>query len=146
MDFRLLSKDENQECKGSCHIIKDKSRCYGCCQTTIIDRIVISGCFQIMRHYKFLVLKMLQNHDEIRCQRCCQIMRKDQFLAQKVSQQDPVSTMQKTGWTIHSPFLVLFGLKKNFTLVVINRGQATTIFLCIGPFSAWSRTNERTTG
>ena len=42
--------------------------------------------------------------------------------------------MQKTGWTIHSPFLVLFGLKKNFTLDVITRGQATTIFLCIGPF------------
>ena len=57
--------------------------------------------------------------------------------------QDPVSTMQKTGWTIHSPFLVLFGLKKNFTLDVITRGQATTIFLCIGPFSAWSRTTEQ---
>ena len=51
--------------------------------------------------------------------------------------------MQKTGWTIHSPFLVLFGLKKNFTLDVITRGQATTIFLCIGPFSAWSQTNEQ---
>ena len=51
--------------------------------------------------------------------------------------------MQKTGWTIHSPFLVLFGLKKNFTLDVITRGQATTIFLCIGPFSAWSRTTEQ---
>ena len=53
--------------------------------------------------------------------------------------------MQKTGWTIHSPFLVLFGLKKNFTLDVITRGQATTIFLCIGPFSAGGQTNERTT-
>ena len=51
--------------------------------------------------------------------------------------------MQKTGWTIHSPFLVLFGLKKNFTLDVITRGQATTIFLCIGPFSAWSWTTEQ---
>ena len=51
--------------------------------------------------------------------------------------------MQMTGWTIHSPFLVLFGLKKNFTLDVITRGQATTIFLCIGPFSAWWRTNEQ---
>ena len=53
--------------------------------------------------------------------------------------------MQKTGWTIHSPFLVLFGLKKNFTLDVITRGQATTIFLCIGPF--WhgniKQTNEQ---
>ena len=46
---------------------------------------------------------------------------------------DPMSTMQKTGWTIHSPFLVLFGVKKNFTVDVITRGQATTI---IGPFSA----------
>ena len=52
--------------------------------------------------------------------------------------------MQKTGWTIHSFFLVLSGLKKSFTLDVITRGQSTTIFLCIGPFSAWWRTNKRT--
>ena len=52
--------------------------------------------------------------------------------------------MQKTGWTIHSFFLVLSGLKKSFTLDVITRGQSTTIFLCIGPFSAWWQTNERT--
>ena len=59
------------------------------------------------------------------------------FFLMTKSEHDPVSTMQKTGWTIHSPFLVLFGLKKHFTLDVITRGQATTIFLCIGPFSAW---------
>ena len=65
MDFGPLIKDKNQECKSSCHIIKDKSRCYGCCQTTIIDIIVIAGCFQIMRHYKFLVLKKIMiNHDK----------------------------------------------------------------------------------
>ena len=51
--------------------------------------------------------------------------------------QDPASTMQKIGWTIHSFFLVLSGLKKSFTLDMITRGQSTTIFLCIGPFSAW---------
>ena len=49
--------------------------------------------------------------------------------------------MQKTGWTIHSFFLVLSGLKKSFTLDVITRGQSITIFLCIGPFLV---TNERT--
>ena len=58
--------------------------------------------------------------------------------------QDPVSTMQKTGWTIHSFFLVLCGLKKSFTLDKITRGHSTTIFLCFGPFSAWWRTNKRT--
>ena len=58
-------------------------------------------------------------------------------------EQDPASTMQKTGWTIHSFFLVLSGLKKSFTLDMITRGQSTTIFLCIGPFSAWSRTNKQ---
>ena len=51
--------------------------------------------------------------------------------------------MQKTDWTIHSFFLVLTGLKKSFTLDVITRGQSTTIFLCIGPFSTWSRTTEQ---
>ena len=46
--------------------------------------------------------------------------------------------MQKTGWTIHSSFLVLLsGLDKGFTLDAITRGQWTTIFLCLGPFSAW---------
>ena len=58
------------------------------------------------------------------------------------TKQDPVSTIQKTGWTIHSSFLVLSGLKKSFTLDMITRGQSTTIFLCIGPFSAWWRTND----
>jgi len=66
------------------------------------------------------------------------LMKTDQNL-----EQDPASTMQKTGWTIHSFFLVLSGLKKSFTLDMITRGQSTTIFLCIGPFSAWSRTNEQ---
>ena len=36
----------------------------------------------------------------------------------KHRKQDPVSTMQKTGWTIHSSFLVLSGLEKGFTLDV----------------------------
>jgi len=57
-------------------------------------------------------------------------------------EQDPASTMQKTGWTIHSIFLVLSGPKKSFTLDVITWGQSTTIFLCIRPFSAWWRTND----
>ena len=34
---------------------------------------------------------------------------KDSFI-----RQDPVSTMQKTGWTNHSAFLVLSGLKKGY--------------------------------
>ena len=51
--------------------------------------------------------------------------------------------MQKIGWTINSFFLILPGLKKSFTLDVITRGHSTTIFLCIGPFSAWSRTNKQ---
>ena len=51
----------------------------------------------------------------------------------KRKKQDPVSTLQKTGWTIHSSFMVLSGLEKGFTLDVITRGQSTTIFLCIGP-------------
>ena len=58
--------------------------------------------------------------------------------------QDPVSTTQKTGWTIHSSFPVLFGLEKGFTLDVISRRQSTTIFLCFGPFSTWWKPNERT--
>ena len=52
---------------------------------------------------------------------------------QSVTEQDPVSTMQKTGWTNHSSFLVLSSLEKGFTLDVITRGQSTIIFLCIGP-------------
>ena len=40
----------------------------------------------------------------------------------------PVSTMQKTGWTNYSPFLVLCGLEKGFTLDVIIMGQSKTIF------------------
>ena len=51
--------------------------------------------------------------------------------------------MQKTGWTIHSFFLVLSGLKMSFTLNVITGGQSTTIFLCIGPFSAWWRQTNK---
>ena len=49
-------------------------------------------------------------------------------------------------WLDHSFLsLVLSSLEKSFTLDVITRGQSTSIFLCIGPFSAWWRTNERTT-
>ena len=47
-------------------------------------------------------------------------------------------------WLDHS--FLFPGLKKSFTLDMITRGQSTTIFLCIGPFSAWWQTNERTTG
>ena len=39
--------------------------------------------------------------------------------------QDPVSTMQRTGWTDQSSFLVLSILEKGFTLDVITRGQET---------------------
>ena len=49
-------------------------------------------------------------------------------------------------WLDHSfLFPGLVGLKKSFTLDVITRGQSTSIFLCIGPFLAWWRTNDRTT-
>ena len=58
--------------------------------------------------------------------------------------QDPMSTMQKTGWTIHSSVLVLSGLKKSFTLDVITRGQSTTIFLCIGAFFGTVMNNQTT--
>ena len=70
----------------------------------------------------------------------------NKFLIKTEEEQDPASTMQKTGWTIHSFFLVLSGLKKSFTLDVITKGQSTTISLCIGPFSAWWRTTKRTPG
>ena len=44
-------------------------------------------------------------------------------------------------WLDHSfPFPGLVWSEIFFTLDLIIRGQATTIFLCIGPFSAWSRT------
>ena len=42
--------------------------------------------------------------------------------------QDPVSTTQKTGWTIHSSFPVLFGLEKGFILDVITRGGVNKHF------------------
>ena len=44
--------------------------------------------------------------------------------------------MQKTGWTIHSFFLVLSGLEKSFTLDMITRGQSTTIFLSTRSYAA----------
>ena len=50
--------------------------------------------------------------------------------------------MQKTGWAIHSFFLVLSGLKKSFTLDVITRGQSTTIYVYWAIFRMV--TNERT--
>ena len=40
------------------------------------------------------------------------------------------STMQKTGWTIHSSFLVLYGLEKGFTLDVTTRGSQQP-FSCV---------------
>ena len=42
--------------------------------------------------------------------------------------QDPVPTTQKTGWTIHSSFPVLFGLEKGFILDVITRGGVNKHF------------------
>ena len=39
-----------------------------------------------------------------------------------------MSTMEKTGWTIHSSFLVLSGLEKGFTLDVITRGAVNNHF------------------
>ena len=39
--------------------------------------------------------------------------------------------------------VLLSGLEKGFTLDVITRGQSTTIFLCIRPFSAWLHLNKR---
>ena len=54
--------------------------------------------------------------------------------------------MQKAGLISHSSFLVLLpGLEKGFTLDVITREQLTTVFLSIGPFSAWWLTNEHMT-
>ena len=80
-------------------------------------------------------------------QRCCSFKYFHQNkIGHEFIEQDPVSTIQKVGWTIHSSFLVLSGLKKSFTLDLITRGQSTTIFLCIGPFSAWWQTTDRTTG
>ena len=58
--------------------------------------------------------------------------------------QDPVFIMQKTGWTIHSSFLVWIWKRISFW-DMITRGQWTTIFLCIGPFSVWWQPNEGTT-
>ena len=37
--------------------------------------------------------------------------------------QDPVSTLQKTGWTNYSSFLVWSGLEKGFTLIMITKVQ-----------------------
>ena len=48
---------------------------------------------------------------------------------------DPVSTMQKTGWTNHFSILILFVLEKGFTLDVITRRQSTNILLCMAIFS-----------
>ena len=58
---------------------------------------------------------------------------------------NPVSTMQKTGCTNYSPFLILSGLEKCFTLDMNTMGQSTSIFLFIWPFSTWNtRTNDQT--
>jgi len=39
--------------------------------------------------------------------------------------------MQKTGWTIHSFFLVLSGLKKSFTWDMINLGGSQKKIFCV---------------
>ena len=62
-----------------------------------------------------------------------------------MTKQGPVSTMQKTSWTIHSSFLVLPGLEKGFTLDVITRGAVNNhspMYLAI--FSMVT-TNDQTT-
>ena len=48
--------------------------------------------------------------------------------------QDPVSTMQKTGWTNHSSFLVLYGSEKGFTLEVSLEGSQQLFSCVLGPF------------
>ena len=66
-------------------------------------------------------------------------------MTQKRLKQDLVTTMQKTGWTNNTSFLVLlYGVEKGFVLDVITRGQSTTTFLCIGTFLAWWWTNKQT--
>ena len=45
----------------------------------------------------------------------------------------------------HSFLFPGLDLEKDFILGVITRGQWTTIFLCIGPFSVWWQPNEGTT-
>ena len=49
-------------------------------------------------------------------------------------EQDPVSTMQKTGSTIRSSFLVWCSLEKGFTLDLTTRGQSTTVSYVLGHF------------
>ena len=65
----------------------------------------------------------------------------------KKKKQGPVSTMQKTGWTNYSSFLVW---KRVSPMDVIAKGHSTTSFLCIWPFSArwhpYKRRNDQTTG
>ena len=61
-------------------------------------------------------------------------------ISEKWHWQDPVSTMQKTGWTNYSSLPVW---KRVSPMDVVARGELTTIFLCIGPFSARWRTNNQ---
>ena len=58
------------------------------------------------------------------------------------SKQDPVSTMQKTGWTKYSSFLVWSSLEKGFTYRGDRYGSFNNHFLCIGHEN--SRPNKRT--
>ena len=45
-----------------------------------------------------------------------------------LKEQDSVSTVQKTSWTIHSSFLVRSSMEKGFTLDVITRGAVNSYF------------------
>ena len=49
----------------------------------------------------------------------------------QTTRQDPVSTMQKTGWTNYSSFLVW---KRVSPMDVVARGQLTTNLLYVGSF------------
>ena len=68
-------------------------------------------------------------------------------ISTQLSKQDPVSTMQKAGWTSHSSFLALSGLEKGFTLDVITLalGGSQLPFSCVlGHF--WHGDEQTTTG
>ena len=62
-----------------------------------------------------------------------------------LEQQTRPSVNYAKGWLDQSSsFLVLSSPAKGITLDVIDMGQSTTIFLCIGRFSAWWQPIERT--
>ena len=58
-----------------------------------------------------------------------------------IFEQDPVSTMQKTGWTNHSSFLVLLS---GFQFGWIHWGAVNNHFPVIWLFLSWWQTNKQT--